>query len=176
LHSVPAVTTPVSEPPPIQEDTDEAKKIQELIAGAGNFVSRQVFPLSSNHYLPFSSSVRGPSRWGTGISKDPNRIPPPNYVCHRCNTPGHFINHCPTNGDSRYDFHKVKKPTGIPRTMLQPVSAGDAKGTLMMPGGGFARMKPNEYVFILTFHLCNPHLVSVSLIFVELPLKKLHLV
>lgn len=32
------------------------------------------------------------------------RAPPAGYVCHRCRVPGHFIQHCPTNGDSRFDF------------------------------------------------------------------------
>jgi hypothetical protein len=58
---------------------------------------------------------------------------------------GHFIHLCPTNGDSQFDFHKVKKPTGIPRSMLKPVTAGTTKGSLMLPGGGFAVMQPNEY-------------------------------
>ncbi|TVU47157.1 hypothetical protein EJB05_06744, partial [Eragrostis curvula] len=30
--------------------------------------------------------------------------PPAGYVCHRCRVPGHFIQHCPTNGDPRFDF------------------------------------------------------------------------
>ncbi|XP_070021459.1 E3 ubiquitin ligase PARAQUAT TOLERANCE 3-like [Nicotiana sylvestris] len=37
--------------------------------------------------------------------------PPRGYVCHRCNEPGHFIQHCPTNGDPNYDIKKVKPPT-----------------------------------------------------------------
>ena len=83
------------------------------------------------------------------------KIPPPSYICHRCNQPGimmlnidisiidllmilnkfyfkkkkdinliftgHYINNCPTNGDPSYDFHKVKKPTGIPKSFLTPV-------------------------------------------------------
>lgn len=59
---------------------------------------------------------------------------------------GHFISSCPTNGDPQYDFHKVKKPAGIPKCFLQPVTGGSSKATLMMPGGGYAVMVPNEYV------------------------------
>ncbi|KAK1618892.1 hypothetical protein QYE76_024409 [Lolium multiflorum] len=29
------------------------------------------------------------------------------YVCRRCRVPGHFIQHCPTNGDPRFDFGKA---------------------------------------------------------------------
>ncbi|KAM3319954.1 E3 ubiquitin ligase PQT3-like [Capsicum chacoense] len=39
------------------------------------------------------------------------RRPPSGYVCHRCNVPGHYIQHCPTNGDPNYDIKKVKLPT-----------------------------------------------------------------
>ncbi|KAK4363052.1 hypothetical protein RND71_018293 [Anisodus tanguticus] len=33
---------------------------------------------------------------------------PSGYVCHRCNVPGHYIQHCPTNCDPNYDIKKVK--------------------------------------------------------------------
>ncbi|CAL4930850.1 unnamed protein product [Urochloa decumbens] len=33
--------------------------------------------------------------------------PPLGYVCHRCRVPGHFIQHCPTNGDPRYDMGRA---------------------------------------------------------------------
>lgn len=32
--------------------------------------------------------------------------PPSGYVCHRCGQPGHFIQHCPTNGDPAYDLKR----------------------------------------------------------------------
>ncbi|MCD9558393.1 E3 ubiquitin-protein ligase rbbp6 [Datura stramonium] len=38
------------------------------------------------------------------------RKPPSGYVCHGCNVPRHFIQHCPTNGDPNYDIKKVKPP------------------------------------------------------------------
>ncbi|XP_020164107.1 E3 ubiquitin ligase PQT3-like [Aegilops tauschii subsp. strangulata] len=38
------------------------------------------------------------------------RAPPAGYVCHRCRVPGHFIQHCPTNGDSRFDFGRAPVP------------------------------------------------------------------
>ena len=34
-------------------------------------------------------------------------LPPDNYVCHRCGQPGHWINHCPTNGDAKYDQVRI---------------------------------------------------------------------
>jgi E3 ubiquitin-protein ligase RBBP6 len=76
----------------------------------------------------------------TGFQK---QTPPPGYVCHRCRVAGHFIQHCPTNGDPDYDVKKVRPPTGIPKTRLVP----DSEGTYFLPTGEVAVMKPNEKVF-----------------------------
>ncbi|CAN6289535.1 unnamed protein product [Urochloa humidicola] len=40
--------------------------------------------------------------------------PPAGYVCHRCRVPGHFIQHCPTNGDLRYDLGRAPSNTSLP--------------------------------------------------------------
>ncbi len=37
------------------------------------------------------------------------KLPPPTYVCHRCQQTGHWINMCPTNGDTNFDFKRIKK-------------------------------------------------------------------
>ncbi|XP_038687657.1 E3 ubiquitin ligase PARAQUAT TOLERANCE 3 isoform X2 [Tripterygium wilfordii] len=69
--------------------------------------------------------------------------PPEGYVCHRCKTPGHFIQHCPTNGDPNYDVKRVRPPTGIPKSML--IATPD--GSYALPSGAVAVLKPNEAVF-----------------------------
>lgn len=50
------------------------------------------------------------------------RAPPAGYVCHRCRVPGHFIQHCPTNGDSRFDFG------GTPVVAPRPVDESNDDG------------------------------------------------
>ncbi|CAM6085388.1 unnamed protein product [Calypogeia fissa] len=72
-----------------------------------------------------------------------NKTPPPGYVCHRCGVAGHFIQHCPTNGDPDYNKKKIRPPTGIPRSMLDV----DPDGTYFLPTGEVAVMKPNESAF-----------------------------
>jgi E3 ubiquitin-protein ligase RBBP6 len=89
------------------------------------------------------------STTGSGRRKREERpLPPPGYICYRCNQPGHWIDQCPTNGDPNYDFHKVKKATGIPRSFLERVQGGNAKGALIHPEGGYAVMRPNEEVLL----------------------------
>ncbi|XP_037497118.1 E3 ubiquitin ligase PARAQUAT TOLERANCE 3-like [Jatropha curcas] len=46
------------------------------------------------------------------------KTPPEGYVCRRCRFPGHFIQHCPTNGDPDYDFKRMRPPSGISKSML----------------------------------------------------------
>ncbi|KAF8728597.1 hypothetical protein HU200_017862 [Digitaria exilis] len=50
-------------------------------------------------------------------------VPPAGYVCHRCHVPGHFIQHCHTNGDPRYDLGKASSSskTNLP-TPSPPVT------------------------------------------------------
>ncbi|XP_037494116.1 E3 ubiquitin ligase PARAQUAT TOLERANCE 3 isoform X1 [Jatropha curcas] len=71
------------------------------------------------------------------------KTPPQGYVCHRCKVPGHFIQHCPTNGDPNYDIKRVKPPTGIPKSMLMATP----DGSYALPSGAVAVLKPNEAAF-----------------------------
>ncbi|OVA18862.1 DWNN domain [Macleaya cordata] len=71
------------------------------------------------------------------------KTPPEGYVCHRCQIPGHFIQHCPTNGDPNYDVKRLKRPTGIPKSMLTATQ----DGSYALPSGAVAVFKPNEAVF-----------------------------
>ncbi|CAO2819487.1 unnamed protein product, partial [Amaranthus hypochondriacus] len=79
---------------------------------------------------------------GRGCGRS-GKTPPGNYVCRRCNIPGHFIKHCPTNGDPNYDIKRVILPTGVPKSML--LSTKDGPYTLST--GNAVVMKPNEDAF-----------------------------
>lgn len=73
----------------------------------------------------------------TSAAKRHFREPPENYVCFRCGSKGHFIQHCPTNNDKNFDILKIRKPSGIPKDFLMKV-AGDLEGTsgrLVTPEG-----------------------------------------
>eukprot|EP00268_Persea_americana_P014715 TRINITY_DN165_c0_g2_i1.p1 TRINITY_DN165_c0_g2~~TRINITY_DN165_c0_g2_i1.p1 ORF type:complete len:823 (-),score=189.05 TRINITY_DN165_c0_g2_i1:283-2751(-) len=77
---------------------------------------------------------------GGGLER---KTPPQGYICHRCKVPGHFIQHCPTNGDPNFDIKKVKPPTGIPKSMLMATP----DGSYALPSGAVAVLKPNEAAF-----------------------------
>jgi hypothetical protein len=66
----------------------------------------------------YSSSVQHPVRGRPTLQDKPL---PPNYVCHRCKQGGHFIQHCPTNNDARFNTKKTNSVTGIPKAFLQHV-------------------------------------------------------
>lgn len=61
---------------------------------------------------------------------------------------GHFIQHCPTNGDPNFDIKRVKPPTGIPKSMLMATP----DGSYALPSGAVAVLKPNEYVALFALH------------------------
>ncbi|CAL1401571.1 unnamed protein product [Linum trigynum] len=79
---------------------------------------------------------------GRGFGME-RKNPPQGYVCHRCKVPGHFIQHCPTNGDPNYDIKRVKPPTGIPKSMLMATP----DGSYALPSGDVAVLRPNEAAF-----------------------------
>ncbi|XP_078180354.1 E3 ubiquitin ligase PQT3-like isoform X4 [Carex rostrata] len=48
------------------------------------------------------------------------KVPPIGYICHRCNTPGHFIQHCHTNMDRNYDNKRLRRHNGVTSAIVQP--------------------------------------------------------
>ncbi|CAL0331158.1 unnamed protein product [Lupinus luteus] len=90
----------------------------------------------------FGRGMGGRMVAGRGFGLE-QKTPPQGYVCHRCKLPGHFIQHCPTNGDSNFDIKRVKQPTGIPRSMLMV----NPQGSYALPNGSVAVLKPNEAAF-----------------------------
>ncbi|KAK4990411.1 Protein mpe1 [Elasticomyces elasticus] len=57
----------------------------------------------------------------------PDREPPAGYVCYRCGNKGHWIQSCPTNDDPNFDGRpRIKRTTGIPRSMLTVVGEPDS--------------------------------------------------
>ncbi|RDD42076.1 E3 ubiquitin-protein ligase RBBP6 [Trichoplax sp. H2] len=92
-----------------------------------------------------SSEVYNATQHSQRSTMRSNRDLPPNYLCYRCGQPGHHISKCPTNGDSRYDVNRLKRPTGIPKSFLQVVDKSDGV-TVMTSAGQFAISSSSEKV------------------------------
>ncbi|KFD56544.1 hypothetical protein M514_02648, partial [Trichuris suis] len=53
-------------------------------------------------------------------------VPPPNYICNRCNQPGHWIKMCPSLN--------IKRTTGIPKGELMETTPDDPQAMLTSAG------------------------------------------
>ncbi|CAN6635738.1 protein Mpe1p [Trichomonascus vanleenenianus] len=70
----------------------------------------------------------------------PDHPPPAGYVCYRCGQKGHWIQACPTNNDPNWEGKRVRRTTGIPRSMLKtvakPANEEDSPSTMMINDEG----------------------------------------
>ncbi|CAL4939252.1 unnamed protein product [Urochloa decumbens] len=71
---------------------------------------------------------QGGRRYGTRGALVGMAPPPAGYVCHRCRVPGHFIQHCPTNGDPRYDLGRAPPSNANPPAPSPAVSSSPDDG------------------------------------------------
>ncbi|KAK8505599.1 hypothetical protein V6N12_038338 [Hibiscus sabdariffa] len=144
LYSIPEtlpvqLSNPFPDAPPTNK-ADEESKIKALIDTPALDWQRQ----GADGFGPGRGFGRGMGgrMGGRGFGLE-RKTPPQGYVCHRCKVPGHFIQHCPTNGDPNYDIKRVKPPTGIPKSMLMATP----DGSYALPSGAVAVLKPNEAAF-----------------------------
>ncbi|XP_059657591.1 E3 ubiquitin ligase PQT3-like isoform X2 [Cornus florida] len=147
LYAIPEAV-PVQSSNPIQDapppsKVDEDSKIKALIDTPALDWQHQ----ASNGFGPgrgFGQGMGGRMMNGRGFGQGLERkTPPQGYTCHRCKVPGHFIQHCPTNGDPNFDIKRVKPPTGIPKSMLMATP----DGSYALPSGAVAVLRPNEAAF-----------------------------
>lgn len=160
---------PAQDFPKTIEGADEADRIASLISQSNNALDMFPPPPTRGRYNNRASfrggrgsrggrggrggrgahGYNGGQQYGHGSNNYPDRAPRPsaNYVCHRCNLPGHWIDQCPTNGDPSYDKIKVRAPTGIPRSMLRQVDAPESGTGLQDSSGQFVTLQPNEEEF-----------------------------
>jgi hypothetical protein len=74
------------------------------------------------------------------------------------NSIGHWIHDCPTNNDPSYDKKRLRRTTGIPRSMLESVekpmegSGPLAQGVMVTPDGGYVIARPDLWVSYPVFY------------------------
>jgi hypothetical protein len=83
-----------------------------------------------------ASSMSQAAAFNPYLDQYSHKIPPPNYVCFRCNQRGHYISDCPTADDPAYDPPRVKRATGIPKSFLKSVEPNTA-GAMLGPEGNY---------------------------------------
>lgn len=127
------------------EGDDEAERIASLVQQSGNTYNSFQQPMRGGRNA--RGTFRGRPFRANGIHSERAARPSHNYVCHRCNRPGHWIDQCPTNGDPMFDRIKVRAPTGIPRSMLRQVDAPESGTGLQDSSGQFVTLQPNEEEF-----------------------------
>ncbi|KAG7028398.1 E3 ubiquitin ligase PQT3-like protein [Cucurbita argyrosperma subsp. argyrosperma] len=144
LYAIPEMhpvqpSNPIPDAPPTNK-AEEDSKIKALIDTPALDWQHQ----GSDGFGPGRGFGRGAGgrMGGRGFGFE-RKTPPQGYVCHRCKIPGHFIQHCPTNGDPNYDIKRVKPPTGIPKSMLMATP----DGSYALPSGAVAVLRPNEAAF-----------------------------
>ncbi|XP_024640376.1 E3 ubiquitin ligase PQT3-like isoform X2 [Medicago truncatula] len=126
---------------PLTSKADEDSKIKALIDTPALDWQQQGSDFGAGRGFR-RGAVGGRIGGGRGFGLE-RKTPPEGYVCHRCKVSGHFIQHCPTNGDSTFDIKKVRQPTGIPRSMLMV----NPQGSYALQNGSVAVLKPNEAAF-----------------------------
>ncbi|URE15418.1 DWNN [Musa troglodytarum] len=148
LYAIPEVNPAQSSNPVIDTSpankVDEDSKIKALIdtpALDWNRQAQDAYGAGRGFGRGIGGRMMGGRGFGRGMLE--RKTPPAGYVCHRCKVPGHFIQHCPTNGDPNYDIKRVKPPTGIPKSMLMATP----DGSYALPSGAVAVLKPNEAAF-----------------------------
>jgi hypothetical protein len=60
-----------------------------------------------------------------GAQEKSTPAPPAGYLCHRCRVPGHFIQHCPTNGDPRFDVRRAPSVTANNPALVSAIPDDD---------------------------------------------------
>ncbi|KIY65510.1 DWNN-domain-containing protein [Cylindrobasidium torrendii FP15055 ss-10] len=138
-----------------EQDDEDAAMAAMFQAQSANWEETQE---KMSHQQRVAYNARGGFRGGARPSggpshqafQGPERALPPSYVCYRCGQKGHWIKDCPTNNDREFDHKpRIKRTTGIPRSMLKavenPNSTGQiGPGIMVTPEGGYVVAQPDS--------------------------------
>lgn len=97
----------------------EQSKIRSMLSATNSHWEGNQANITTNNQQQLAQSAS--SRTKKIPTQHVGPRPPDSYVCFRCNSGGHYIQHCPTNSDPNFDKSRIRKTTGIPKTFLQAV-------------------------------------------------------
>lgn len=90
------------------KEMTEEEKLQALLSANDQFVKAE------QENMSHKPVVRSNFNRTAAV---PDKPPGPDYICHRCGQPGHWIRACPTNNDPNFEGRpRFKRTTGIPRS------------------------------------------------------------
>lgn len=151
----PPATTPNSSATPMAApdiQADEQDAINQMMM-ASEAQWQETEQMMAQQQRVFSGPRRGggPGGGGPGMRRpfQEQRELPPGYICYRCGLGGHWIQNCPTNDDPNFDKKRIRRTTGIPRSMLEavekPIEGGGplASGVMVTPDGGYVIARPD---------------------------------
>ncbi|KAJ1297245.1 hypothetical protein BS78_01G363000 [Paspalum vaginatum] len=122
------ITLASSPPPPLKVTTRDGASATSGSSGttAEGDEARAISAVIDAAQLKWEDrgQFQGGRRYGNRGALE-GRAPPAGYVCHRCRVPGHFIQHCPTNGDPRYDMSRPSSNTDLPAQSVASASPDD---------------------------------------------------
>lgn len=103
-----------------EDEVTEDEKMSKILKHSEDYLNKQI---------KSKVKIEEPKKNNGQTFKSPGTIPPLHYICHRCKEKGHYIQHCPTNGDPKFDIVIYKNPTGIPKMFLKEMNEED-EGTM----------------------------------------------
>ncbi|KAJ0982537.1 hypothetical protein J5N97_010792 [Dioscorea zingiberensis] len=127
---------------PFSDRAEEDMKIKALVQGTLFDCQRQ----EGETYVRgevYKNGVNGRIMADLSSARLENWTPPEGYVCHRCGVAGHFIYHCPTNGDPGFNNRRFGPQFGNSRPML----VSSPNGSCVLQSRVVASVKPDEAAF-----------------------------
>jgi len=128
------------------DDMTEEEKIKHLIniqtQRIVNHSSKQKISSISKSAIP-SSSFTVHQHASDRLNNANKRVPPPEYICHRCGVVGHFKEDCPTLEDDTFiPLDQRRCPTGVPKIfMREAITEEERRTAWITEDGKYVMMK-----------------------------------
>lgn len=114
----------------VDENISEEDRIKQMFENQSNVWAQAQDELSTHKVVHYKPGVED--------------LPPPGYVCYRCGGKDHWIKNCPTNSDPTFEGKKIKRTTGIPKSLMKTISRETVEYRLQNPESNESGIHTNE--------------------------------